>query len=92
MIVRIEIDDHEAGTYEYRVTDHGEALFGDAGLSSLEESIASAVEGLAPSVVGVEIWYRGVVSGTYPLAVLAMNIDQVAEHAVNTTAAIEEVM
>lgn len=92
MIVRIEIDQYEGGTFEYRVTDHGEALFGDAGLSSVTESIASAVEGLAPSVVGAEIWYRGIVSGTYPLTVIAMSVDQIAEHAVNTTAAIEEVM
>lgn len=92
MIVRIEIDQYEPGTYEYRVTDHGEALFGDAGLSSVVEAIVSAVEGLAPSVVGVEIWYRGIVSGTYPLTVVAMSSDQIAEHAVNTTAAIEEVM
>ncbi|RYE01622.1 MAG: hypothetical protein EOP50_01680 [Sphingobacteriales bacterium] len=92
MIVRIEIDRYEADTFEYQVTDHGETLFGDAGLSSVVESIASAVEGLAPSVVGVEIWFRGIVSGTYPLAVVAMSSDQIAEHAVNTTAAIEEVM
>ena len=92
MIVRIEIDPYEPGTYEYRVTDHGEVLFGDAGLTSVVESIVAAVEGLAPHVVGVEMWYRGVVSGTYPLAVVAMSPDQIAEHAVNTTAAIEEVM
>ncbi|MDE2402710.1 MAG: hypothetical protein KGL90_13710 [Burkholderiales bacterium] len=92
MIVRIEIDDYDAGTYEYRVTDHGEALFGDAGLPSVVESIVSAVEGLAPSVMAVEIWYRSIVSGTYPLSVVAMSPHQIAEHAVNTTTAIEEVM
>lgn len=92
MIVRIEIDRYEADSFEYQVTDHGETLFGDAGLSSVVESIASAVEGLAPSVVGAEIWFRGIVSGTYPLAVIAMSVDQIAEHAVNTTTAIEEVM
>jgi hypothetical protein len=43
-------------------------------------------------VVGAEVWYRGVVSGTYPLHVIAGNHAQIATHAVNTTAAIMEAM
>jgi hypothetical protein len=41
-------------------------------------------------VVGAEVWFRGVVSGTYPLHVIAANHEQIATHAVNTTAAIFE--
>jgi hypothetical protein len=41
-------------------------------------------------VVGLEFAYGGVVSGTYPLDVIAANLAQVATHAVNTTAAIYE--
>ena len=43
-------------------------------------------------MVGAEVWFRGVVSGTYPLHVLAANADQVAQHAVNTTAAVFEAL
>ena len=48
------------------------------------------MEGLAPEVVGAEVWFRGVVSGTYPLHVIAANHEQIAAHALNTTAAIFE--
>ncbi len=91
MIVRIEIDGNEESQYDYRVSYESEALYSDAGLSSIVEALVAAVEGLAPDVVGVEVWYRGVVSGTYPLQVIAMNHEQIAAHAVNTTAAIKEV-
>ena len=47
---------------------------------------------MAPDVVGAEICLRGVVSGTYPLPVIAMNHEQIAAHAVNTTEAIEEAL
>ena len=90
MIVRIEIDGTEASRHDYRVSHESEALYSDTGLASVVEALVSAIEGLPPEVVGVEVWYRGVVSGTYPLQVIAMNHEQVATHAVNTTAAIEE--
>jgi hypothetical protein len=90
MIVRIEIDGNDATQHDYRVRYESEDLYADAGLASVEESLVAAVEGLPPDVIGVEVSYRGVVSGTYPLQVLAMNLEQVATHAVNTTHAIEE--
>ena len=46
---------------------------------------------MAPDVVAAEVWYRNIVSGTYPLSIIGMSLDQVAEHAANTTSAIEEV-
>ncbi len=90
MIVRIEIDGSPATAYEYRVRYESEDLYADVGLDSVVESLVAAVEGLPPEVIGVEVSYRGVVSGTYPLQIIAMNLDQVAAHAVNTTQAIEE--
>lgn len=94
MIVRIDIDvdtgGNDATQYDYRVRYESEDLYADAGLASVVESLVAAVEGLPPDVIGVELAYRGVVSGTYPLQILAMNLDQVAAHAVNTTMAIEE--
>lgn len=92
MIVRFHIDTMGQDQYEYRVTYEGEELFGDAGLNSIEACIAAATEGLGRDPVGAEIAYRGIISGTYPLATLAMASAQIAEHALNTTAAIEEVI
>ena len=90
MIVHIAVDGTDVTLYEYCVRYEAEDLYSDAGLASVVESLVAAVEGLPPEVVGVEVAYRGVVSGTYPLQVIAMNLDQVAAHAVNTTESIEE--
>jgi hypothetical protein len=91
MIARIEI--HRNGDdYEYRVLADGDLLFDDAGFTSVVHCLAGAVEGLPPAVRAVEVACGGIVSGTYPLHVLAANADQVAQHAVNTTAAVYEAM
>ena len=91
MIVRIEI--HRTGdVYEYRVLEDGAVLFDDSGFSSVVHCLAAAVEGLPPPVRAVEIACGGIVSGTYPLHVLATSAAQVAQHAVNTTAAVYEAM
>lgn len=89
MIVRVEIH-REAEDYEYRVLSEGDALFGDAGYSSVVNCLVGAVEGLPPEVRAVEVACGGIVSGTYPLTTLVANIEQVAQHAVNTTAAVYE--
>ena len=91
MIVRIEIEGTRAGFFAYRVTLEAEELYADDGLDSVAACLVGAVEGMAPDVVGAEIWYRNIVSGTYPLSVIGMRLDQVAEHACNTTEAIEEI-
>ena len=91
MIVRIEIH-RDGDAYEYRVIAEGELLYDDAGFTSVVHCLVGAVEGLPPEVRAVEVACGGVVSGTYPLAVLAANADQVALHAVNTTAAVFEAM
>lgn len=90
MIVRLDIDQTEPSVFAYRVSVEAETLYDDEGLESLEEALIAAIEGLAPDVVGLEFAYGGVVSGTYPLDVIAANLGQVATHAVNTTAAIYE--
>ena len=77
MIVRIEI--HRSGDdYDYRVLADGDLLFDDTGFSSVVHGLAAAVEGLPPEVRAVEVACGGVVSGTYPLQVLANNSAQVA--------------
>ncbi len=90
MIVRFHIDPIEQGQYEYRVSYEGEELYGDAGLSSIEECIVAATEGLGQDAVAAEVAYKGIISGTYALASLALMTAQIAEHARQTTEAIEE--
>ena len=92
MIPRIDIDQTDNETFDYRVSYESEPLFDDSGFSSVMHCLVAAIEGLSPDVVAVEVAYGGFVSGTYPLAVVAMNHEQVAAHAVNTAAAIREAM
>ena len=92
MIVRIDIDGDQATLFDYRVSYESEDLYADSGLSSVVEALVAAVEGLAPGAVGVQLWLRGVVSGTYPLDAVAMSPERIIEHALNTTAAIEEAL
>jgi hypothetical protein len=92
MIPRLDIDLPDRGAYAYRVTYESETLYEDAGFSSVAHCLVAAVEGLGADAVGLEIAYGGFVSGTYPLQVIAMNHEQVAAHAVNTTAALHEVL
>ena len=92
MIVRFHIDPLSQDFYEYRVTYEGEELFGDVGLDSIEDCIVAATEGLGRDAVAAEVAYKGILSGTYPLASLALMTAQIAEHALQTALAIEEVM
>jgi hypothetical protein len=92
MIVRIDIEPAEGEGFDYRVSIENEELYADAGIGSVAQCLISAIEGLAPDVVAIELAYDRIVSGTYPLQVVAMNLEQVAQHAVNTTEAIDEVM
>ena len=92
MIVRLLIDEYQRGDFEYRVTHEGEVLFADAGLGSLEGCLGAALEGLGQDALAVELAFKGVVSGTYALASLALAAPQIAEHARNTTEAIEDLL
>jgi len=91
MIVRIDIDKGADG-FGYRVSYESEEMYGDDGLGSIVECLIAAVEGLPPEALAAELWYDRIVSGTYPLSVIGMNVEQVAQHAVNTTAMIDELL
>ena len=90
MIVRIAIQHSPTEGYEYLVSTDGEALYADAGLSTFLHALAAAIEGLGPEVKAAELAFQGIVSGTYPLRVLATRPAEVAQHAVNTTDAVAE--
>jgi hypothetical protein len=91
MIVRIDLD-RAADTFGYRVSYESEELYADDELGSVVECLVAAVEGMPPDALAAEVWLDGIVSGTYPLEVIGMNIEQVAQHAANTTAMIDELM
>ena len=91
MIVRIDIDKN-GDAFDYRVSFESEEMYADEGLESIVECLIAAVEGMPPEAVAAELWYDRVVSGTYPLSVIGMSIDQVAQHALNTTAMIDDAM
>jgi len=92
MIVRFHIDPMEQDQYEYRVSYEGEDLYSDVGLDSVEACIVAATEGLGQDAIAAEVAYKGIISGTYALASLALVSVQIAEHALQTTAAIEEAL
>ena len=91
MIVRFHIDPMDQNLYEYSVSYEGETLYADVGLATIEDCIVAATEGLDQDAVAAEIAYKGVISGTYALASLALMTAQIADHALQTTTAIEEV-
>ena len=92
MVPRIDIEQTGPESFDYLVSHESEPLFDDTGFSSVMHCLVAAVEGLSPDVVAVEVAYGGYVSGTYPLAVIAMNHEQIAAHAINTTEAIREAL
>ena len=98
MIVRFHIDPSDLsdvlqqGSYDYRVSYEGEDLFEDTGLGSIEACIVAATEGLGQDAIAAEVAYKGIISGTYPLASLALMCAQIAEHALQTAMAIEVVL
>jgi ADP-ribosylglycohydrolase len=92
MIARIDIESDGPRAFSYRVSVEQQALYDDTGLASMAEALVAAVEGLPPDAAAVELAYQAIVSGTYPLEVLAMNVAQVAEHTANTTDAVQEAL
>ena len=91
MIVRFHIDPMEQSLFEYSVSHEGQTLYADVCLASIEDCIIGATEGLDRDVVAAEVAYKAVISGTYALASLALMSAQIADHALQTTVAIEEV-
>jgi hypothetical protein len=90
VIVRIAIHHSPVEGYDYAVLAEGEQLYGDANLSSFLHCLAAAIEGLGAEVKAAELAFQGIVSGTYPLRVLATRPAEVAQHAVNTVDAVGE--
>ncbi|WKB54792.1 hypothetical protein [Eleftheria terrae] len=92
MIVRILIERIGSALYAYQVSADAAELFADDGLASVAECLRAAIDGCGGTIAAAEVWYGGIVSGTYPLATIEDNAEQVAEHAVNTTSAVAEAL
>ena len=56
----------------------------------MEVCITAATEGLGQDAIAAEIAYKGIISVTYALASLALASAQIAQHAMQTTEAVEE--
>lgn len=74
----VEIQRHQAGMYEWALLFHGQAAGGDAGLSNITDSLASALEILGEAERIVEVRYNGIHMGTYLQAELRDRGAQVA--------------
>ena len=92
MIVRMHVDEFQPGEFDYRVSHEGLDLFADAGLASLPACLLAALDGLGQDALAAEVAFKGVVSGTYPLDSIAAMAEPIADHARNTTEAIEELL
>ena len=88
MIVRIDIHHDDTEGFSYSVTAEHQTLYDGVGFSTFVNTLAAAVEGLGPEARAAEIAFRGVVSGTYPLTIIATRPTEVAQHAVNTANAV----
>ncbi|MDP2818629.1 MAG: hypothetical protein Q8O29_10220 [Polaromonas sp.] len=89
MMVRFYSDPDGPDQYGCRVSYEDEALYSDAGCLGIEACIVAATEGLGQDAVAAEVAYKGVISGTYALASLALA--QIADHALQTSTAMKEV-
>jgi hypothetical protein len=90
MIVRIDIHHDDTEGFSYSVSAEHQTLYDGAGFSTFVNTLATAVEGLGPEARAAEIAFGGIVSGTYPLAIIATRPNEVAQHAVNTASAVLE--
>lgn len=80
-IAELEVRRLQAGIYEYRASYRGTELYADAGFSSIEEALRSA-SGDTGDIRAFEVFYGGVVVGTYLTEDLHRTASAVAAHAV----------
>ena len=90
VIARLSVSKTEPGLYDYEVSldgRPGEPLLMDTGFASIREAIESGANLTGP-ITALEVSYRGVVAGTFTLARLKRDAEDVAMHAVETYAAV----
>ena len=89
MIATLGIFQMQSGLYEYQVGCNGQELFSDAGFTSIESAIGAASDVTGP-ITAMEVAYRGIVGGTFPLHRLRADANAVADHLVATVASVRD--
>jgi hypothetical protein len=87
MIVTLGIFQMQPGLYEYQVACNGQELFSDAGYESIESAIRAASDVTGP-ITAMEVAYKGIVGGTFPLHRLRTDASAIAKHLVATMASV----
>lgn len=87
MIATLGIFQMQPGLYEYRVSCNGQELFADAGFDSIESAIGAASDLTGP-ITAMEVAYRGIVGGTFPLHRLRTDTNVVTHQLVSTVASV----
>ncbi|MCK9687342.1 hypothetical protein [Scleromatobacter humisilvae] len=87
LVGRLSIFKTEPGLYDYEMTCEGQDLLVGGGFNSIVAAIEAGADITGP-VTALEVAYRGIVAGTYPLRRLAVDAEAIARHAVETYAAV----
>ncbi len=87
MIATLGLFQMQPGLYEYQVTCNGQELFADEGFNSIASAIGAASDVTGP-ITAMEVAYRGIVGGTFPLHRLRTDTNAVADHLVATVASV----
>ncbi len=90
VIARLCVFKTEPGLYDYEVSLQGlpgESLLTDSGFASIREALESASHLTGP-ITALEVAFRGVSAGTFTLARLNRDAEEIAKHAVETYAAV----
>lgn len=89
LIFRLDISRLEPGIYESRLSCDGQEIDEGAAYSSISGALEAAA-GITGDVAGLEVAYRGLVVGTYPLETVRSQAEQIAKRAVATHGAFND--
>ncbi|MBA3597989.1 MAG: hypothetical protein H0W40_11535 [Methylibium sp.] len=89
MVCRLDVRKLEPGLYESRMSYGNQAMFSDAGFTTIREAIESVSLSDGP-VYAVEVAYEGLVVGTYAPEALAASAEMIAKHAVSTLSGLRD--
>ena len=87
VIGRLSVFKDEPGLYRYALTCEGQAIFDGDGYSSIREAIEAGSDLTGP-ITALEVAYGGVTAGTFTLQRIRVSAEEVAQHAVDTYAAV----
>lgn len=89
LIFRLDISRLEPGIYESRLSYDGREIDEGTAYSSISAALEAAA-GVTGDVAGLEVAYRGLVVGTYPLETVRSQAELIAKRAVATHGAFKD--